>query len=105
MFKTLFSVKMTLLITDRESIAKLTAFQNSIFQRPGLIDPAKEQEKLEKKRGVLSSSLEKLKKSMEMDGYETKVPAEVRAANAEKLQQIETELTRLADAVDTLKNM
>ena len=40
-----------------------------------------------------------------MDGYETKVPVEVRTANAEKLQQIETELVRLADAIATLKNM
>ena len=71
----------------------------------GLIDPAKETEKLEKKRAALLSSLEKLKKSMELEGYETKVPAEVRSANLEKLQQTETELVRLADAVTALKNM
>ncbi len=72
---------------------------------PGLIDPIKETEKLEKKRSALSSSLEKLKKSMEMEGYETKVPADVRAANSEKLEQTKTELIRLADAITALKNM
>ncbi len=71
----------------------------------GLIDPVKETEKLEKKRSALSSSLEKLKKSMEMEGYETKVPADVRAANAEKLEQTKTELIRLGDAITALKNM
>ncbi len=70
-----------------------------------MIDPIKETEKLEKKRSALSSSLEKLKKSMEMEGYETKVPADVRAANSEKLEQTKTELIRLADAITALKNM
>jgi uncharacterized protein (UPF0147 family) len=42
---------------------------------------------------------------MEMDGYETKVPAEIRSANSEKLEQTETELIRLADAISALKNM
>jgi valyl-tRNA synthetase len=75
----------------------------SLFQ--GLIDPAKETDKLEKKRSLLSTSLDKLKKSMELDGYETKVPVEVRSANAEKVQQIETELHRLNDAIQALKNL
>lgn len=79
--------------------------KNFFFSFLGLIDPAKETEKLEKKRSALSSSLEKLKKSMEMDGYETKVPAEIRSANSEKLEQTETELIRLADAISALKNM
>ncbi len=42
---------------------------------------------------------------MELDGYETKVPVEVRSANAEKVQQIETELHRLNDAIQALKNL
>ena len=70
-----------------------------------MIDPSKETDKLEKKRAQLLAGQEKLKKSMEMDGYETKVPAEVRTANAEKLQQTETELHRLADAILALKNL
>ncbi len=77
----------------------------NIWHFSGLIDPVKETEKLEKKRSALSSSLEKLKKSMEMEGYETKVPADVRAANAEKLEQTKTELIRLGDAITALKNM
>jgi hypothetical protein len=42
---------------------------------------------------------------MEMDGYESKVPAEVRTANADKLLQTETELHRLSDAIAALKTM
>jgi len=68
-----------------------------------LIDPGKETEKLEKKRVALTSSKDKLQKGMSMEGYSEKVPLEVRNANAEKLLQTETELARIADAIQALK--
>jgi valyl-tRNA synthetase len=58
---------------------------------------------LEKKRQVLVASKDKLQKGMGIEGYNEKVPIEVRNANSEKLQQTETELARLADAIQALK--
>ena len=51
----------------------------------GLIEPAKEVEKLEKKKTALATTIEKLKKAAAVADYTAKVPEEVRAANQEKL--------------------
>lgn len=71
----------------------------------GIIDPTKEVEKVAKKQEVLKSSLEKLKKSMEIKDYAKKVPKEVQEANAEKVAQMETEIVRLSEAMTFLKAM
>ena len=69
----------------------------------GLIDPAKEVEKLSKKKSGLESQLDKLKKATSIKGYEEKVPEEVRLANKEKLEQTITEIARLTEAIEVLK--
>ena len=71
----------------------------------GIIDPVKEAEKLAKKRTTLMGQIDKLKKSMQIKNYEEKVPEDVRKANSDKLGQSETEVARLADAIEALKLM
>merc|ERR1711890_66709 len=71
----------------------------------GLIDPAKEVEKLEKKRAALRLQLEKLQKAVQVPDYEKKVPEDVRKANAEKLTQTDSEIHRLADAMAALSTI
>ena len=71
----------------------------------GLIDPVKELEKLEKKQQLLKTQVDKLKKAAEVPGYTDKVPADVRKANQEKMEQSKTEIDRLADAMKALKAM
>jgi valyl-tRNA synthetase len=69
----------------------------------GLIDPVKEVGRLEKKKTILSATVEKLEKAVKVDGYETKVPDDVKAANKEKMVQTRTEIDRLAEAIKALK--
>ena len=71
----------------------------------GIIDPIKELEKLQKKQDTMKSQLEKLKKSMEIPDYATKVPADVQTSNKEKLSQTDTEIKRLTEAMSFLKAM
>lgn len=49
--------------------------------------------------------MDKLRKAMSAGDYTTKVPQEVRDANAERLEQMESEFQRLSLAKETLKNM
>ena len=69
----------------------------------GLIDPAKEVEKLTKKKAAMQLAVEKLKKAMEIKDYESKVPEDVRKANKEKLETSSLEIERLTEAVKTLE--
>merc|ERR1711902_198311 len=71
----------------------------------GIIDPIKEVEKLQKKQDTMKSQLEKLKKSMEIPDYATKVPVDVQTSNKEKLSQMDTETNRLTEAMSFLKAM
>jgi len=71
----------------------------------GIVDPVKEAEKLEKKKAALNGQLDKLVKSMGVEGYADKVPEEVRKSNAEKKAQTEAEIVRLADAMAALANL
>ena len=71
----------------------------------GIIDPIKELEKLQKKKDTMKSQLEKLKKSMEIPDYATKVPVDVQTSNKEKLSQMDTEINRLTEAMSFLKAM
>lgn len=69
----------------------------------GLIEPAKEITKVQKKIEFLQGKKEKLEKAMSAPDYESKVPAEVRQANIDTLMQSSTELVRLEGALQTLK--
>ena len=69
----------------------------------GLIDPTKEGGKLAKKRDLLESQLDKLEKAAKAEGYEAKVPDDVRRANEEKMAQARTEIQRIGEAVKALK--
>lgn len=71
----------------------------------GLIDPEKEIAKMEKKLVFLGDTKAKLDQSMAAADYATKVPAEVQAANSEKLMQTTNEIQKLEIAMDALKLM
>ncbi|XP_064649994.1 valine--tRNA ligase-like [Lineus longissimus] len=71
----------------------------------GLIDISKEISKLEDKKSKLETQKQKLKNSMAMDGYESKVPENVREQNTEKLHNLDIEVDKLAIALQTLAKM
>jgi len=71
----------------------------------GLVDPAKEIEKLTKKRTVLQQTMEKLQKAAKVPDYLTKVPEDIRKANQEKVEQSEIEIARLGDAMAALASI
>lgn len=71
----------------------------------GLIEVDKEIAKLQKKQVQLEQTVNKLKQSMEASDYTIKVPTEVQTANTEKLEQSESEIQRIINAMDTLKLM
>jgi valyl-tRNA synthetase len=71
----------------------------------GLIDPAKELLKLEKKQDQLEQQASKLKQAMTAPDYSIKVPEEVRLTISDKLTQTEGELVRLISAMTALKAM
>ncbi|PSN35861.1 Valine--tRNA ligase [Blattella germanica] len=71
----------------------------------GLIDPAKELVKLQKKEDQLQQQFYKLKSLMDSSTYQDKVPQEVRQSNADKLAETEGELVRLKTAIAALKSM
>lgn len=71
----------------------------------GLIEPAKEIAKIEKKLDFLQGTKNKLNQAMNAADYTTKVPPEVQQANNEKLAQTTVELERLQSAIEALKLM
>ncbi|XP_063235743.1 valine--tRNA ligase isoform X1 [Bacillus rossius redtenbacheri] len=71
----------------------------------GLVDPEKELAKAGKKQEQLRQQVSKLRAAAAAPDYATKVPAEVRDANAEKLASSEGELVRLEAAVLALRDM
>ncbi|KAL5288496.1 VARS family protein [Megaselia abdita] len=71
----------------------------------GLIEADKEISKLEKKKAGLEQTVSKLQQSMAANDYESKVPADVRDANSEKLTQSSSEIQRIISAIETLKLM
>lgn len=71
----------------------------------GLIDPQKEVAKLQKKKETLESSVANLNKLIASADYSTKVPADVQASNKEKLEQSESEISRIITALDQLKTI
>lgn len=71
----------------------------------GVVDPAKEIERMTQKEEKLQSQLSKLKTAMAASDYTTKVPLEVQTANLEKVRQTEGELTRIVESISTLRLM
>jgi valyl-tRNA synthetase len=71
----------------------------------GLIEPAKEVAKIEKKLEFLQGTKNKLNQAISAADYTTKVPPEVQQANSEKLTQTTVELERLQAAIEALKSM
>ena len=71
----------------------------------GIIDAPKEVEKLEKKKTQLRNQYDKLIKATQVEGYEKKVPEDIRIANAEKCEQTQNEMGRLVDAIEALKTV
>lgn len=71
----------------------------------GLIDPAKEIQKIEKKIEFLINTKTKLDQAMAIPEYTTKVPEDVQKTNTDKLTQTITELERLQVAMQALQLM
>lgn len=69
----------------------------------GHIDVSKEITRLQVMEEKLNSQLTKLKKSAEAPDYESKVPEAIRAANSEKVTQMDAELAKITQAIETLK--
>lgn len=70
-----------------------------------MVEPDKELAKLDKKKGILTGSITKLKQAISAADYSTKVPEDVRLANTEKLTTSEGELERLIEAMEALRTM
>lgn len=71
----------------------------------GIIDPAKEKDKLSKKIQTQTAALGKLTTAAARPDYEAKVPADVRQANEEKRRGIAAELEHLEEALQSLSTM
>jgi valyl-tRNA synthetase len=71
----------------------------------GLINPAMELVRLQKKQDQLEQQVSKLKQAIAAPEYCTRVPEEVRLSNADKLAQTEGELLRLLSAATALRSM
>ncbi|XP_066148110.1 valine--tRNA ligase [Euwallacea fornicatus] len=67
----------------------------------GLIDPEKEISKIQKKLEFLQSTKQKMTQIMSVANYASKVPSEVQQTNAEKLSEINMELSKLNNALET----
>ncbi|XP_014667746.1 PREDICTED: valine--tRNA ligase-like [Priapulus caudatus] len=71
----------------------------------GLIDPLKESAKLDDKKGKLSAQLQKMQRNTQLPDYAAKVPEDVRRANTDKMEQIEGEIQKLVEALETIAKM
>lgn len=71
----------------------------------GLIDADLELKKLDKKRGQLEQTIDRLNKSISASDYETKVPEDVQQANKDKLKECAAEISRISVAIEALKLM
>lgn len=71
----------------------------------GTIDFTKEIERLEQKREKLQSQLLKSKNLYSSSDYESKVPEEIKAANLEKINQMDEEIKKITNAINTLQIM
>ena len=88
----------------RSLVQSVVSDKCSVFiDATGLVDFKVEIEKLMKKRGLVAKSLESLEKKKSMAGYETKVPADVRADNQEKADSLSHQLREIDAAAEILK--
>ncbi|XP_067129943.1 valine--tRNA ligase [Centruroides vittatus] len=71
----------------------------------GTVDFAKEIERLEQKKEKLQSQLVKSKTLYSSSDYESKVPEEIKAANIEKIAEMEEEIKKITNAINTLQIM
>ena len=71
----------------------------------GVVDPAAEIAKLEKKSAQTAKQIADLQKKMEMPGYAEKVPENVRVDNTEKLAKLEAEVATTAAAMEDFKKL
>lgn len=69
----------------------------------GLIDVAKEVAKLSKNIDGVKKQVEGMDKKMTIPNYETKVPADIRAANTEKRESLVLQLAQLEDGLEKMK--
>ncbi|KAI9187825.1 valine--tRNA ligase [Blastocladiella emersonii ATCC 22665] len=66
----------------------------------GFVDVDAEVAKVEAKRTKVVAAVEALKKKMSIDGYETKIKADVRDANDAKLKSLEAEVALLSASIE-----
>jgi valyl-tRNA synthetase len=71
----------------------------------GLIDLSKEEDRITKKLEFNDQQITKMKETTEKRDYETKVPAEVREKNSEKLKSLQGEVEELTKALASIKLM
>ncbi|CAJ1991110.1 ValRS / valyl-tRNA synthetase [Leishmania donovani] len=71
----------------------------------GFIDVGKEVAKLEKQLDGLMKQIEGMKKKMSIPNYETKVPAEIRVTNTEKLKTLEAQSAQLRDGIEKMSSL
>ncbi|KAI1295410.1 Valine--tRNA ligase [Halotydeus destructor] len=68
----------------------------------GVIDVKKETERLQTKKDKIEAPLKKLREAMTAPDYNDKVPSDVQESNSEKLRQLEGELQKVIEAVQTI---
>ena len=70
----------------------------------GIIDVTQEVKKLEKELGLKQKSLDGVLAKMNAPNYETKVPENVRKANAEKADQLKAEVAQTQQGIQRMKD-
>lgn len=71
----------------------------------GLVDTAKESERLQSKEEKIGVQLTKLKEAMTIADYDTKVPEDVKTGHQEKLAQYTGELEKVTTALKALSTI
>jgi valyl-tRNA synthetase len=71
----------------------------------GVVDPAMEIEKLNKKIAQVEKQVEDLAKKMSMPGYNTKVPPAVQQDNTEKLEKLKAVVASTHSAIGDFKTL
>ena len=84
------------------AVVPLPDHAEALIHLQGLIDFAKEKERISKRHMNLDQLLTKLRESMMVDQYEVRVPFPVREENREKLAKYELEMSQLRTALSTL---
>jgi len=68
----------------------------------GVIDVKKETERLNTKKDKIEAPLKRLRESIAASDYDEKVPEDVRNQNKEKLEQLQGDLEKVLQALDTI---